>query len=131
MSVLDFMKERSNEFMTGFYWDKCPKPTQIQTEGRQTFHYAKASPRQRQFGTVLQNMRLDSHYYTIKTYDDCGFKVNGYVSTQDGNFWCIEAITHDEQTAEDEESLLLWESAVKTEYILRLRSVQNPWGIGT
>jgi hypothetical protein len=129
MSVLDFMRNHSEEYMTGFYWDKCPKPTQDPSNGRQEFPYSKASPRQKQFATVMQNMRLDSHYYTIKTHEDCGFKVNGYVSTQDGEFWVIEAITHDEQTAEDEESLLLWKKAVRTEYVLRLRNVQNPWGI--
>lgn len=117
--------------MTGYYWDKSPRPNQTQEQGRQTFYYAKASAHQRTFNTVMQNMRLDTERYTIKTCDDCGFKVNGYISTQNGLFWVIEEVIHDEQTNGNEEALLTWKTALKTEFIIRLRRVDNPWGIGT
>ena len=29
---------------------------------------------------------------TKKTNDDCGFKINGYIATQDGLFWQITGI---------------------------------------
>ena len=78
----------------------------------------------------MQNMRLDSERYSIKTCDDCGFKINGYISTQNGLFWVIEDIIHDEQTAGNEEALLQWKTAVKTEFVIRLRRVDNPFEIG-
>lgn len=131
MSVLDLLKPHDDEYMTGYYWEKAPRPDQIQEQGRQTFRYSKTSAKQRTFNTVLQNMRLDTERYTIKTYDDCGFKVNGYISTQNGLFWIIEEIIHDEQSAGNEEALLAWKHAIKTEFIIRLRRVDNPWGIGT
>lgn len=130
MGALDFFKPRDDEYMTGYYWDKKPQKGAVMENGRQTFHYSKASAKEKQFNTVMQNMRLDSERYSIKTCDDCGFKVNGYISTQNGLFWTIEDIIHDEQTAGNEEALLMWKNAVKTEFILRLRRVQNPWGIG-
>lgn len=134
MSVLDFLKEKDDEYMTGYYYDKAPNPKhtaeQQAEELPHKFHYSKASAKERQFNTVMQNMRLDSERYSIKTCDDCGFKINGYISTQNGLFWTIEDIVHDEQTAGNEESLLLWKNAVKTEFILRLRRVNNPWGVG-
>ena len=131
MSVLDFMKPHDDEYMTGYYWEKAPRPDQVQEQGRQTFHYSKTSARQRTFNTVMQNMRLDTERYTIKTCDDCGFKANGYISTQNGLFWVIEEVMHAEQTAGNEEALLAWKNAVKTEFIIRLRRIDNPWGIGT
>lgn len=131
MSVLDFLKERDDEPMTGYYYTKAPKPGTVQETGRVTFHYSKATARQQRFGTVITNVRLDSEIYTIRTCDDCGFKIGGYVFTQNGLFWIIEEIHHDEQTKGNEEALLLWRSAVKTEFILRLRRIDNPWGIGT
>jgi hypothetical protein len=130
MSFLDFFKPHDDEYMTGYYWDKRPTPNVYREEGRQTFRYSKASAKEKQFNTVMQNMRLDSERYSIKTCDDCGFKINGYISTQNGLFWVIEDIIHDEQTAGNEEALLQWKSAVKTEFVIRLRRVDNPFEIG-
>lgn len=129
MSVLDFLKENDDEYMTGYYYEKAPKPGQMQAPP-QKFHYAKATARQRIFGTVMTNLRLDTERYTVRTCDDCGFKIGGYVSTQSGLFWLIEEVTHDEQTDGNEEALLMWKEAVKTEFVLRMRRVDNPWGIG-
>lgn len=130
MSMFDFFKPGDDEFMTGYYWDKRPSPDKPMLEGRKTFRYSKAAAREKQYNTVLQNMRLDSERYSIKTCDDCGFKINGYISTQNGLFWTIEDIVMDEQPTGYEEALLQWKSAIKTEFVIRLRRVDNPWEIG-
>lgn len=134
MSVLDFLKAHDDEFMTGYYYDYKPDPrhtfAQQQQEGKHEFHYSKVTGKERRFSTVLTNVRADTERYTIKTCDNVGFKIGGYVSTQNGDFWKIEDFVHDEQTEGNEESLLLFKQAVKSEYILRLLKVENPWGIG-
>lgn len=134
MSVLDFLKEHDEEYMTGFYYAYKPDPThsieQKQEEGAKVFRYSKAEGRRRIFDNVLVNMRSDTERYVIKTCDDCGFKIGGYVSTQNGLFWTVEDITCEEQTKGNEETLTMWRRAIKTEFILRLRRVDNPWGIG-
>jgi hypothetical protein len=128
--MFDFFKDRSDEFMTGYYWVKYPSPTVHQEEeGRISFNYSKAAARQKTYNTELQNLRLDTERYSIKTCDDCGFKIGGYVSTQNGAFWIIEDIVADEQTTETEEALLMWKESEKTERVIRLRRYQNPWEI--
>ena len=134
MSVLDFLKERDDEYMTGYYYAYKPNPTHTQAqqfqEQRQVFHYARVTATEKRFNTVLSNLRADTERYTIKTCDDVGFKVGGYVSTQNGSFWKIEDLTHEEQTEENKEALLLFKRSIKTEFVLRLLKVDNPWGVG-
>lgn len=133
MSVLDFLKPHDDEYMTGYYYENRPNPThtpaQQAHEDGQKFHYAKATGKQKRYFTLM-NIRADSETYTIRTCDDCHFKNGGYISTQNGLFWCIDEIVHEEQTAGNEEALLLWTNAVKTEFIIRMTRVDNPWGIG-
>lgn len=130
MSFLDFLKPSDDEFMTAYYWDKVPKPTERREEGRQTFRYSKVTGSENRFNTVVANMRLDSLTYRIRTCDDCNFKIGGVVSTQNGEFWMIETVTRDEQMEGNEEALLTWKTAVRNECILSLRSLDNPWGFG-
>ena len=135
MSVLDFLKESDDEFMTGYYYDFKPDPrhtyAQQLQEGRWEFKYSKVSGQERRFNTVQSHVRADSERYTIQTCDNVGFKIGGYVSTQNGKLWKIEDFVKDEQTDGNEEVLLLFKESVKTEYVLRLIKVENPWGIGT
>lgn len=130
MSVLDFLKPSDDEFMTAYYWEHIPKPNERREEGRQTFRYSKVTGSENRFNTVATNVRLDTLTYRIRTCDDCGFKIGGVVSTQNGEFWMIESVMRDEQTQGNEEALLFWKSGVKNEYILYLRSLDNPWSIG-
>lgn len=134
MSVLDFLKESDDEFMTGYYYNYKPDPRhtfeQKQEEGREVFKYSQVSGQEKRFSTLLTNVRADTERYAIKTCDDVGFKIGGYVSTQNGGFWKIEDFICDEQTQGYEEALLLFRQSIKKEFVLRLIKVENPWGIG-
>lgn len=133
MSVLNFLKLRDDEYMTGYYYDFKPDPThtieeQLE-EGRKVFRYSKAENQRKNYDTFM-NMRSDSATYAIKTSDDCGFKIGGYVSTQNGLFWIIQEIILDEQVDGNEEAFMMWKKPIKTEFLLRLSRVDNPWEIG-
>ena len=75
-------------------------------------------------------MRIDKSTYSLKTKTPLEWKVNGYVSTQDGEFFQITEIITDGQTRENEEALRLFKKALGREYTIRLLRVDNPWGIG-
>ena len=128
MDFTELLNEKDREPMTALFY--CKRPVNP-SDNAITFRYERINPRSRVYATLARNIRADSETYMIKTNDACGFNIGGYVSTQDGTFWQIEEILHDEQTKGAEESLLLFKTAVGTEYSMRLVKVQNPWGIGT
>lgn len=130
MDFLDLLNPKTDYYLTGYYYAKKPKPADPPDIGRITFAYRQINPYSRAFGTVLDNIRLDSETYAIKTNEDCGFKINGFISIQDGSFWTIAEIVHNEQIPGAEEALRLFKSPVQSEYLIRLIRMDNPWEIG-
>lgn len=62
-------------------------------------------------------------------YDQCGFKVHGFIITQDGKAFEIQQVETDRQTTPPQ-VMRLFGTPASTEYVIRLVEVDNPWGIG-
>lgn len=134
MGLLNFLAPKDDEFMTGYYYERRPDPTNdkdTENGNRQTFRYSRLDPYSHVFDTVLGQMRLDRTTYSLKTRTGLPYKIKGYISTQDGRFWQIVEVLANTQPKGTEEVLRLFKRAPETEYTLRLVEVDNPWGIGT
>ena len=118
---------KSDEFMTGYYYARRPSSGD---DGAQRFSYSRLDPYYRSYDVEFGQMRIDKSTYSLKTKTPLEWKVNGYVSTQDGEFFQITEIITDGQTRENEEALRLFKKALGREYTIRLLRVDNPWGIG-
>lgn len=126
MDFTDFLVDKTTEFMTGYYYEKYPEN---RADKRVTFSYRRVNNKSKAYATIMGTMRADSETYVIQTNDDCGYKIGGYISTQDGTFWQISEVIHDEMTQGNEESLILFRTAVESDFTIRLLRVENPWGI--
>lgn len=126
MDVLDFLVKKDKETMTAFYYPKNPRSIE---DGRIPFAYERVDHRRINFATITPNLRSDEETYTIRTNDDCGFKIGKYVSTQDGCMWVIREIMHDEQAQGSEEALLYFKKVVDSVFTIRMVRAENPWGI--
>lgn len=128
MGFLEMIAPKDDQFMTGYYYERRPVSPE---DGRKVFRYSRLDPYSRVFDTELGQMRLDRSTYSLKTKSNLDWKVNGYISTQDGNFFQIEEVSENNQPKGSEEVLRLFKRAVLSEYTIRLIKVDNPWGIGT
>lgn len=126
MDFIDLLDPRDEYWFTGYYYPKRPQNAE---DGKAEFKYRHMSPYSRVFDKVLEQIRLDNETCTIKTEDDCNFKNKGYISTQDGEFWQIREIIHNEQTRGSEEALRLFKVSPHAEYDMLLVRVFNPWEI--
>ncbi len=127
MGFLEMLAGKSDEFMTGYYYARRPSSGD---DGAQRFSYSRLDPYYRSYDVEFGQMRIDKSTYSLKTKTPLEWKVNGYVSTQDGEFFQITEIITDGQTRENEEALRLFKKALGREYTIRLLRVDNPWGIG-
>ena len=127
MGFLEMLAGKSDEFMTGCYYARRPSSGD---DGAQRFSYSRLDPYYRSYDVEFGQMRIDKSTYSLKTKTPLEWKVNGYVSTQDGEFFQITEIITDGQTRENEEALRLFKKALGREYTIRLLRVDNPWGIG-
>jgi hypothetical protein len=128
MDMLDLLNPKNDYYFTGYYYPHYPSTPE---DGRVTFNYRQINPYSRAFATVMNTVRLDAETYAIRTNEDCGFEIKGYISTQDGKFWLIEEIIHNEQVPGAEEALRLFKSVVQSEYLMRLVKMDNPWEVAT
>lgn len=127
MGILDFLAQKDDEFMTGYYYERRPTDASVE---RKVFRYSRLDPYSRVFDTALGQMRLDRETYSLKTRTDCGWKIKGYISTQDGRFFQIVDFLEDTQPKDSEEVLRLFKRAPQREFTIRLVAVENPMGVG-
>ena len=122
MDFTDFLIDTSDEYLTGYYYPRRPK---TQTDGKISFEYKQLDPNSRVFSKVLGNLRVDSATYAISTNDMIGFKVGGYIATQNGLFWTItEVITNEEDDGKN--AVLRWFKHAKSAKIsIRMKQVDN------
>ena len=104
MDIVDMLVNSSDEYLTGYYYSRRPKTPE---DGKVTFSYKQLDPSSHVFDTVLGNVRSDRSTYAIKTNDDCGFQVGGYIVTQNGLCWTITEVVTNEN-AEHENAVLRW-----------------------
>lgn len=128
MGILTFLTPKDDEFMTGYYYERRPVSPD---DGRTIFQYSRLDPYSKTFDTQIGQMRIDRETYSLKTKTNLKWKVKGYISTQNGNFFQIVEVLANDQPKSAEEVLRLFKCSVQTEYTIRLIKVDNPWGIGT
>jgi hypothetical protein len=124
--ILDFLVEREEEVLSGTYYNRMPETTQ---DVGIPFNYDIVNEKDRRYSTILGNIRADGATSTIKTNDHCGFKINGYIATQDGSFWQVAGLGKHLVKPETKQALRLLKESAETEYVLSLIEVDNPWGI--
>ena len=124
--ILNFLAIKSDEVLTGNYYARLPEtPNDIADE----FQYDIVNEHDKAYSLVLNNLQTDRTTCVIKTNDNCGFKINGYVTTQDGILWQITSIGKQLVKAETKQALRWLKQTIETEYVLRLLEVDNPWDL--
>lgn len=124
--ALDILNPKGRFTATASYYpEECDDPSL----GAQKFNYEYVSPYSRAWKILFGNIQsFDAGETAIRTNDNLGFKVNGIVITQDGNAFRIVSIEKDYQSA-NKQVMRIFGTPVSVQYLLRLVSDENPWGI--
>lgn len=123
MDFLDFLTVKDEEVLTGTYYKRRPTTTD---DGGVTFNYDVVDESDRAYSALLNTLQTEQAMQTIKTNDLCGFKIKGYVVTQDGVLWQITSILKKIVKPENKQALRILKQTIETEYIIRLLAVDNP-----
>ena len=123
LDFLDFLQIKDEEVLTGTYYARRPL---ITADTGIRFQYDIVDESDKSYATILNNLKTERTLQTIKTNDMCGFKVNGYIVTQDGDFWQITGIIKRLVKPENKQALRILKQTVETTYIIRLMQVENP-----
>ena len=125
MDILDFLTEKDDDFYQGTFYPRRPKTTQ--DEGY-AFNYDEVDNNSAMIENVANSLETTAQRYTISTVERFNFNLKGYVVTQDGNLWQIEAKQTKPYKAQ-KEAFRLWKNPPRTQTILRLIMVENSWGL--
>lgn len=119
---IDLIINNADEYLTGYYYERRPVS---QADGRITFNYRQLDPNSKVFSTVLSNLRADRATYAIATNDFDGFKVGGYVVTQNGLIWEITEVISNEEAKGQNDSLRWFKTARGAEWSVRMIQVTD------
>lgn len=123
---IDLIINNADEYLTGYYYDRRPVS---QDDGRITFNYRQLDPNSKVFSTVLSNLRADRATYAIATNDFDGFKVGGYVVTQNGLIWEITEVISNEEAKGQNDSLRWFKKARGAEWSVRMIQVTDLFAV--
>ena len=123
MDYLDFLTVKDEEVLTGTSYKRRPITTE---DGGLPFNYDIVNESDKSYFTMLNTLETEQVVQTIKTNDLVGFKVKGYIATQDGKFWQITGIITRLVKPELKQALRILKNTIDTEYIIRLVAVDNP-----
>ena len=124
--LLSLLNTNAEEVLSGTYYPVIPK---IAEDGGLEFNYDIVNDSDRTYAQVLNTIKAEQTICTIKTNDNCGFKINGYITTQDGVFWQITGIVKHLVNKNSKQALRLLRETAETEFIIRLLEIPNPWGL--
>lgn len=123
---MDLMNPKSRFTASGSYYEEC---FDSPDEGAQAFNYEYVDPLSRTYRRLYGNIQaFQAGECAIRTGDQLKFKVNGIVITQDGQCFKIIQAAKDYQAA-PKQVLRLFGTPVSVQYVLRMVTVDNPWGI--
>lgn len=126
MDALDFLKPRAKFTSIGKYWDERPESS---TKGGKLFNYEWVDPSSRTYRRLFANIQtFDAGESAIRTNEALRYKIGGYVMTQDGQLFRILQCATD-YSAAPKQAFQLIDIPVGTEYVLRIVSVDNRWGV--
>lgn len=123
--TLDIMNPRSRFTATANYYSETFDGPDV---GAKQFNYEYVNPFSNTYRRLFSNIQGVAGEVAIRTDDQHDYKVDGIVITQDGQAFKILQIEKDFQ-ATPKQVLRLLGTPVSTQYVLRLVSVPNPWGI--
>ena len=123
---LDFLHIQDEEVLSGTYYARLPITSQ---DAGEPFQYDIVDDNDKTYSLLLNNIQTEQSIQTIKTSDASGFKVKGYVVTQDGALWQITGIIKKLSKPENKQALRILTETVESEYIIRLIQVDNPMGL--
>lgn len=119
---IDLIINNADEYLTGYYYERRPVS---QDDGPITFNYRQLDPNSKVFSTVLSNLRADRATYAIATNDFDGFKVGGYVVTQNALIWEITEVISNEEAKGQNDSLRWFKTARGAEWSVRMIQVTD------
>lgn len=123
---IDLIINNADEYLTGYYYERRPVS---QDDGRITFNYRQLDPNSKVFSTVLSNLRADRATYAIATNDFDGFKVGGYVVTQNDLIWEITEVISNEEVKGQNDSLRWFKKARGAEWSVRMIQVTDLFAV--
>ena len=109
---IDMLSIHDHDFLEGNYYPKKPK-----------------SPKDHSilFDYEMVDENAVSYAKTIRTHEDIGWKIKGYVVTQDDLCWQIVDFRKILMPESNREALRVVKQSSQTEFIIRLIAVENPW----
>lgn len=126
MDYIDFLVDTTDEYLTGYFYKKRPVSAE---DGKITFKYKQLDPNSRVFGKVLGEVRADRANYAIKTNDQCGFNIGGYIVTQNGLIWQITEVVTNEEVKDGNDVLRWFKRAKNAECSVRMVQIDNLYPI--
>lgn len=123
MDYLDFLTVKDEEVLTGNYYKRRPITTE---DGGLPFSYDIVNESDKNYSTIINNLQTEQVVQTIRTNDLVGFKIKGYVVTQDGILWQITNIMKRLAKPENKQALRILKQTIETEFVIRLIAVDNP-----
>lgn len=126
MDFLDFLTIKDEEVLSGNYYEEYPM---LPSDASEPFQYDIVEETDRSYIKLLDTIKGERAVCTIKTNDNCGFKINGYIATQDGLFWQITGVLKKLVKEDNKQALRILKQSIETEYIIRLIGVDNPKGL--
>ena len=116
MDMLDLIKPRLGFTQRGTY-------RRYQSDAAQYFDYKDVDFPSNRYGEVMNNLITDSESRVIKTMQNCGYEVNGFVCTQDGKTWTIVSVIGENKNGE---TLRILSGNPSEEFIIGLQNLENP-----
>lgn len=131
MDFLDILQGRYEQTYNGRYYKKLPTPAIDASEAApQPFDYEHVDVTEWRYQQLIGNLIVtDAANTTIKTRTSIKFTPNTHVALQDGNLYLITSITEDPRSVPKEAARIMV-VPVGLEKVIRLRQVDDPWGIG-
>ena len=124
--ALDILNPKERFSGDGTYWDNRPDSTD---EGGKKFSFEYVSPHSKSYRVAFGNMQnFENGETAIRSNDEVGFKNGGFIMLQSGQLYTIIEVSTDYQAA-SKEALRFLGVPLGTEYLVRMVSVENPWGV--
>lgn len=123
--ILDVMNPRTRFTATANYYEE---PFNGPDVGAKQINYEYVNPYTNTYRLMFANIQASAGDVAIRTDDQCKFKIDGIIVTQDGRAFRIIQVETDYQAA-NKQAMRVLGVPVSTEYVLRLISDDNPWRI--
>lgn len=125
MDYLDIANPKHNFTATASYY---AEPVDGPDTGARKFNYEYVNPYSSTYRRVFANIQGAAGDVAIRTDDQLDYRVNGIVILADGTAFKILQVERDYQ-APPKQAFRLFATPVSTQYVIRMVSVPNPWGI--